>query len=453
MLEWGILSLRKKLAWAVAASLSIQLLAVWMTCSSAVAMEKMWVESFPALGVEAHIVKSDPLWGPVKMVFLKNCTLVAELNAKVEHYAHRRNLDAGMGGCFAAKRPHVWWGADDDAADSDEGGAMTPTSPVADGSAATAERNPNIETSRDGNQSWAGCITQRIETLSKGVRRIWTAKGEGPTERVHVPCGKAELIVGHIDFWDRYLAMISTGSTIAELISSDLDLAGSRHEGYRSMQWFFFGCILLKYWPKVVEVQREFLGIAHASRSLFDRKLENLLLHGISSIFCISVQIALGTCFLLIWRQDHALAIFIPKMAFRSFFWLLLLTSILNEFDKRMKWSQRHCTGARNVFFWVLCMVPMILLILPIMATTAWNVRFLLEAHRCGWIAEDADLVSEEYCAAARRSQLACYIFMVQAVLEQFVFFQLDMENLQRPGGLPLAPGVKCEYDLLVNVQ
>lgn len=412
-------------------------------------MERIWAESFPALGVEAHIVKSEPLWGPVKMVLPKNCTLVSQLNAKIEQFAHTRNLDAGMGNCYAARRPHVWWLADNDAADSDEGGSRTSTSTFADGSAATPDI---VETSGDGNQSLAGCIAQRMVTLSKDVRRIWTAKGEGPTERIHMPCGKAELIVGHMNIWDRYLAMISTSSTIAELTSSDIDLADYRHEGYRSIQWFLVGCILMKYWPKIMEVQREFLGLPHASRSLFDRKLENLLLHAMSSIYCISLQITLGTCFLLIWRQDHALAIFIPKVALRSFFWFLLLTSSLNELDKRMKWSRQHCADCRwNVFFWVLCTVLMILLILPIIATTAWNVRFLLEAHRCKWIAEDSELVSEEFSEAARRSRLACYIFMVQAMLEQFVFFQLDTQNLQRPGGLPLAPGVKCEYAFLVN--
>lgn len=290
-------------------------------------------------------------------------------------------------------------------------------------------------------------------TLSNDVRRIWTAKGNGPIERICMPCGKAELVVGHINIWDRYLAMIATSTVIDELTSSDEDFAGFRHQGYRSIQWFLFGCILLKYWPKIAEVQREFLAIGHVHRSLFDRKLENLLLHGMSSIYCISLQISLSTCFLFIWRHDHALAIFIPKVAFRCFFWLLFSMSMLNELDKRRNWSGRYCTGKCNIIFWIIFTVPMILLMLPIIATTAWNIKFLLEILRCSWSSEDARLVSEEFDAAARRSQLACFIFIGQAVLEQFVFLQLDMQDLERPGGHPVAPGVKYQYDLLVNLE
>eukprot|EP00930_Biecheleria_cincta_P014506 TRINITY_DN1244_c0_g1_i3.p1 TRINITY_DN1244_c0_g1~~TRINITY_DN1244_c0_g1_i3.p1 ORF type:complete len:447 (+),score=62.97 TRINITY_DN1244_c0_g1_i3:54-1394(+) len=446
MLQWSTLTLRQKLGWAVLASLSIQLLAVWMTCSSAVAMEKTWSEIFSALGVEAHIVKSDPLWGPIKMVFPKNCTMAAQLNAKIESFVHTHNLDAAMA-CYVARRPHVWWMADDDAV---EGGARTPTSAVAAGSEATHTRVSDAPISNSTSQSRAG---RRMQTSSKNLSQILIPKGKGPTKRIRMPCGKAELVVGRLNVFDRYLAMISTSTIITEFSSSEIDFAGFRHEGYRSISWFLFGCILLKYWPKIAEVQREFIGIARVSRSLFDRKLENVLLHGMSSIYCISLQITLSTCFLLIWRHDHALAIFIPKVAFRCYFWLLFIMSMLNELDKRQNWSRRHCTGNCNIVFWVLFVVPMILLLLPIIATTAWNIKFLLEIRRCSWTNGDAELVSEEFSAAAMRSQMACIIFLVQAVLEQFMFFQLDMQNLDRPGGVPVAPGVKYTYDVLETFQ
>jgi len=266
---------------------------------------------------------------------------------------------------------------------------------------------------------------------------------ENPLVKLDLPCSHGQLVFGHIDYWDRYISMIAV-SNVALMLgenSSEQGFFYERTQAFKSMTFQLGWCLFIKYFAKLRSLITLVMDTPKSlgSRTLFDRNLENILVHIITSVFTIGLQVSLCTIFVMVWRPHHAVLSYLPLFEYRCFFWTFVAMTVLNELDKLLNWSPRHCSYTGNIVFWIVWSLIILVMTIPILVTTAWKIQFLYHVHNCSWDDEDAHLISSDFTRAYLQSQGACILFILTALLEQFVFFVMDWHSLRR-SSVPVAP-------------
>jgi len=489
-------------------SISMQCLIVWRVNKSTDIMEAEWAKEYRATasGAQGHVVRSIPFWGPVKVFLVDDCDRVEAIDSELDLFLAEHS-DLNSSWCFGTATTNaVWWPASPE--DSKSGSlevssfstrkdtpAETANSvgkdlvdslgkktadflgkhrhwcpPLCLGHGedgvgdTTAANRIEAETEASRNKTPKKETESVFEELQEAERALFynlVPQGAQSMIALPLPCNKHEKIVfGSVMYVDRYLSMLMIQEVATDLEDvfdlTKRDLTQDRKHSFLIIQWYVLILLTVKYLSKAVDIVRTSLGFVGnaGARSKFDQKLENVLLHGISSIFCIAMQVTLCTCFLLVWRKKHFLVTFVPILSYHIYFGLFLFSSILNEMDKCLQWSNRMCTYGCNVGFWVSWSLGVVFLTLPLVVTTIFNLQFLFQVLRCNFFDNDYLLVSDEFRSAAWWSSLACCLFILQAFVEQIAFW-LHLKDAKKES-IPVAPSVhdtRTTYDQLLMID
>lgn len=281
--------------------------------------------------------------------------------------------------------------------------------------------------------------------------RDWLGLGFPDVLSFDLPCHGGKIHFGGVRLWDRYTSLITFTRAVRDLFGVHSNPIEYREYCFRSLRLYVIVCLLIKYVSKCLQTlqhSRLFERIRN-TRSMFDRHLESTLLHGMTSLFCITLQVSLCTCFLVVYRQDYAFLTYVPMFAFDCYFWTFVIVALLNEFDKHMEWSKQRCTHRMNCVFWWLWALFMIILAIPLIVTAVYNVQFLWLVGRCKWAEEDLAIISPSFYGAARRGGIACWICIVQAVLEQLLYYVLDCYTEIKSKAPVAKEIIQSPYDIL----
>lgn len=426
----------------------VQLAAVWVICDSANIMQGEWTRQSRKYlaNLEGRVVRSRPMWGLVRVYLLDDCPHVRDVDRKLNKFTHENHLNGGY--CYA-KNSHVhsfFWNmggyAAADAAVEEhvkmhrrhgKGRQLRHEAKDASTEFHTAgSKFSNRTAVNDAADERAADNKHRphakIYQLSQALQDSWLPNMNTAVSAFNLPCRAGNIYFQKVRWLDSYLSLETFTRVAKHLFHFHDDPLDYRAHCFTYLRLYVIVCLLIKYTSKCVQALQNsrWLGLIRNTRSMFDRHLESTLLHGMTSIFCITLQVSLCTCFLVVYRQDHAFVTYLPMFAFDCYFWSFVLFAIGNELDKYMEWSKRLCTYRQNCIFWCAWCVFMILLAIPLMATAVYNIQFLWLVARCKWAEEDIAIISEPFYDAARTGSIACWVCIVQAFLEQLLYVALD---------------------------
>lgn len=452
----------------------VQLAAVWVICDSAVIMQGEWSrQSKKYLAkLEGIVVRSRPMWGLVRVYLLDDCHRVGYVDQKLDEYKQEHDLPGGyciaknsqahsffwnVGGYAAAKsavdhhKMHSRHGkgrqlrheAEDASAEfHTEGSKFSKRAAVSDAAnetVANKKHRPHVE----------------IHQLHQALQDSWLPNMNTDVVAYNLPCRKGNIYFQKVRWLDSYLSLETFTRTAERLFHFDTDPLDYREHCFRYLRLYVVVCLLIKYMSKCVQALQNsrWFGLIRNTRSMFDRNLESALLHGMTSMFCITLQVSLCTCFLVVYRLDHALVTYLPMFAFDCYFWCFVIFAFANELDKYTEWSKRLCTYRKNCIFWCAWGLFMMLLAIPLMATAGYNIQFLWLVARCQWAEEDLEIISDQFYYAVWKGSLACWVCILQAILEQLLFLALDC-YVDKESKAPVAKElIQAPYDIIQALE
>jgi len=263
----------------------------------------------------------------------------------------------------------------------------------------------------------------------------WTGKNKAAQPIQLERCGK-EFTFGRPGLMNRYLAMITFSNLFRKGGVSVTEL----HVIRKRSRYFFIAsiavCMGIKYVMTFIGMLSHYLGAKYvqlwlSSRTRFDRMLESLLLHGVTLVFTLTMQISLCTVYFTFWQGEHFVMSYIPGLSFMIFFGTLLALSFANLVDRLMGFSV-EASDLSLWLFWILMGVWVALVTIPMMGTAVYSVQFLLEVRFSGVLYKEA-MFSKRFEEAAHSATSACMCFLGLAIIDWLVLLRLDLEQHGRP--------------------
>lgn len=425
----------------------VQLAAVWVICDSATIMRGEWAMQCKQYlqGVDGKVVRSRPLWGPVRVFLMTHCQRVQHVDRMITKFTKDNGVDHGY--CYARKShgDGMYWNI---------GGYAAAQS--ADGHLGNLDVAPGEFVTDDSKNSTYVAVNDPMNrTVADTQKANWghlLGLDSPNLLSFDLPCNTGRIYFGGVRLLDRYLSLVTFTRTMSDLFGVHRnDPVDYREHCFRYLRLYVIVCLLIKYVSKCVQTLQHsrWFGSIRNTRSMFDRHLESTLLHGMTSLFCISLQVSLCTCFLVVYRQDHAFLTYVPMFAFDCYFWSFVVVALLNELDKHMEWSKQRCTYWKNCLFWWAWALFMIVLAIPLIGTAVYNVQFLWLVGRCRWAEEDLEIISPTFYGAAWKGSLACWVCIVQAVLEQLLYSVLDCYTDNKSKAPVAKEIIQSPYDIL----
>lgn len=214
----------------------------------------------------------------------------------------------------------------------------------------------------------------------------------------------------------RYLSMITVGKVFQTGTPSVAALIDKRVRGYSPLLCGLFVSMVLKYLPKAIDVctgscgpQLPYAQLWSKSRTRCDRLLESCMMHSMSVIFTLVMQIALTTMFFVFWRRDHFVVAYMPEVGLVVFFASLMFISVASVCDRCTGFLLRR-TDKEVCLFWLLWALWMAIITVPMLGFSVFGMHFLFEVYRAGWL-DEMDYLSPEnslWLRGTHRSQLLC---------------------------------------------
>lgn len=232
---------------------------------------------------------------------------------------------------------------------------------------------------------------------------------------------------------DRYLSMISLSNHITGGTATAEELHKGRLRGHDTLLVGIIICMILKYSLKVADVVAECWGHQYVQmwnqgRTTFDKVLESLLLHGVSIVFTLAMQVTLCSLFLTFWRGDHFIMTYIPGLGFALFFGSLVFFCVFMVFDRLRGWMVR-CSNSYIYCFWLLWFMWMFLLTVPMIGYCAYSANFMWSVREMGWLQDQDEIFSKEFVQASVNAATATGCFIVVAVVDMVVILLLDFDQ------------------------
>mmetsp|Transcript_85744 Transcript_85744/g.239759 ORF Transcript_85744/g.239759 Transcript_85744/m.239759 type:complete len:683 (-) Transcript_85744:163-2211(-) len=246
-------------------------------------------------------------------------------------------------------------------------------------------------------------------------------------------CGKVTTFhQPHV--YNRYLSMMTLQRL---LIKGDLKLGQLRRMrkfGFRGIIVAIFVCMALKYGTKTVDIfsrifGHQYMQVWNKSRTQFDRILESSIVHGLSIVFTLSLQITLCTCYFTFWKENHFVMSFLPGIGLIMVFVSITAVSILSVVD-RCCGLMMSCSSRGVVVFWATFILWAMLLTIPMLGYAVFSIQYMIEVLDSGLIEASAGVMSEQFKTAALSSLGICTGFIVVAILDIIIIIRLDMERL-----------------------
>merc|ERR1711933_175051 len=113
-----------------------------------------------------------------------------------------------------------------------------------------------------------------------------------------------------VSYWQRYLYMEKLSNMLTTVPPTAEELHTARVHQHRQLIIGITVCMLLKYTLKLTDIVagccgHRYVQLWNQGRTTFDKVLESMMLHGVSIVFTLAMQMTLCTLFVSFWRDDH----------------------------------------------------------------------------------------------------------------------------------------------------
>jgi hypothetical protein len=246
-----------------------------------------------------------------------------------------------------------------------------------------------------------------------------------------------------VSYWHQYFAMVLISRVFWGDVMTAEELHQNRIRAHYALIVGIIVCFFLKYSLKVVDicahlVDYRYVQLWNQGRTTFDRALESALLHGVSIIYTLAMQMTLCTLFASFWRQDHFIMSFLPGVGFSMFGLTLVVFCIFMVVD-RLKGYMAKC-GDRYVYcFWFLWALWMIFLTVPMIGYCVYSVNFMWRISEISWLRDEDELFSNEFQNAMKNLARATGCFLAISFVDFLAILTLDY-NLRTPKGFGISP-------------
>lgn len=199
------------------------------------------------------------------------------------------------------------------------------------------------------------------------------------------------------------------------------------------LPWLFVMCFLVKYSMKIIDTSARYMGYRYVQlwnngRTVTDKVLESLMLHVVSIIYTLALQMTYCTMYLAFWRQDHFIIQYIPMLGLALSFVALMMMVILLVTDRIRGWMV-NAQGNRYLFkFWTFVVIMFGAFFVPMIGYSMASVHFMWTVKWNGWLAEE-EIFSPLFVYYANRATYCALAFMAIAVVDIAVIFAIDLEE------------------------
>jgi len=236
-----------------------------------------------------------------------------------------------------------------------------------------------------------------------------------------------------VSHWHRYLSMITLSNRITGGTPTAEELHVSRIRSHSLLVYGIIICMILKYSLKVTDIAAEVFGhqyvqLWNQGRTTFDKALESLLLHGVSIIFTLAMQMTLCGLFMTFWREDHMIMTYVPGLGFTLFFGSLVMFCGFMVLDRLYGWMAK-CGNKYIYSFWMVWVLWMFVLAVPMMGYCIYSVNFMWSVASMGWLREEAQMFSPAFVLATRNLAKVTGMFVFVAVADMAMILMHDLSG------------------------
>lgn len=232
---------------------------------------------------------------------------------------------------------------------------------------------------------------------------------------------------------NRYLSMISISSVITGGAPSMKKLRQLRPQYKKYLFALLIATMACKYSLKVIDIITNVWGVHryvqlwNGGRTMYDKLLESIMIHGISIVFTLSIQLTLCTLFLTFWREEgYFVMSYIPGIGFVMFFVSFVLFSIGMVLDRVMQWMVQ-ASDKYIYMFWLVWCLWMVVVTIPMIGYCAYVIQFVLEVQKGRWLRTEP--FSPEFVHHSKTLCQSAQWFFVVALVELIAILRLDIEE------------------------
>jgi len=343
-------------------------------------MREEWAKVVKEVCADVLVIQSDRFWGPVHAILPQSCKEQSAMQHEVLMHSHPSNH--------------------------------------------TQKEKPTVEKSR----------LRQLAGKSKEVDPMSLCK---PTphyregKQIHISrCGKSKTYKVPKKR-QRYLSMITISNIVTGGTTGIHELHVSRMRLGKVLIAGIIISMVLKYSLKLIDILTECCGhkyvqVWNNGRTSVDKVLESVMLHGLSIVFTLTMQLTLCTLFLTFWREDHFVMTYIPGLAFAMFFFTMLAFMSWMVLDRLFGCMVR--VGDWYIYmFWIVWLLWFFILVLPMIGSSIYALNFMFKVTENHWIGS-AGFFSAKFTKAARNASWASGYFLIVAVVDMLVILKTDYD-------------------------
>lgn len=231
--------------------------------------------------------------------------------------------------------------------------------------------------------------------------------------------------------WQRYYSMISLSSMTTGGTASMSKLHASRVKTYHSMFLLLMVTMAMKYSLKLIDVctgciGHKYVQVWNGGRTTMDKVIESLMIHGVSIVFTLAMQLTLCTVYLTFWQGEYFVMSYIPGIGFVIFFGSFVCFTIGMVVD-RIRQTMLNSSACYIYCFWIWWVIWMFAVCVPMLGYSVYVMQFVWQVVKGHWLHKEP--FSEEFVHAARIVCHAAGGFTAIAVLELGIILKLDLEE------------------------
>lgn len=205
----------------------------------------------------------------------------------------------------------------------------------------------------------------------------------------------------------------------------------SRQNTYRAITVGLVLVMLLKYSLKLIDIGsnccgHKYVQLWNGGRTSIDKMLESMMIHGMSLIFTLSMQLTLCTLFLTFWEGEYFIMSYIPGIGFVAFFISFFAFVIVMVMDRMKGWFL-NATNRFIYFFWFCWTFWNLMVAVPMIGYSVYVAQFVIQALAGGYIRDEP--FSPEFVNASRTVCKAVGVFVGINLVELLIILRLDIES------------------------
>jgi hypothetical protein len=287
--------------------------------------------------------------------------------------------------------------------------------------------------------------------------RFFDMLGLNQSQQISIETCSKQLDFKSPSNWNQYFSMIVLGLAAGCEPSPTMERFRLRRErlSFHFKIWLLV-CWIMKFGTKLIDFLSQACGhryvqLWNGGRSGIDRALETLIVHSLTTMFMLALQLASCSCFLTFWEDDYFLLAHIPAVGFSLFFITLVFMTLFITID-RVLGVMDYLSNWYVYLFWTFYLIWFALLAVPMLGSCVYSLQFLVEIQKNGLLLNGLSNFSEDYQWAATIAVSASAGFLFTATFDVVVMIMSDCGKTVTPGKVDDV-SLETQYLRQISVQ